>query len=83
MSLGVYSLSELKKGVRAKIFSIESGGTFSLRYLEMGFLEGACVEIAHEAPWSRDPIAVRVRGALIALRRCEASRIKVVICENS
>lgn len=47
------------------------------RLLEMGFVPGCEIEVLHQAPWSQDPIAVRVRGGLIALRRSEADFIEV------
>ena len=45
------------------------------RLLELGFVEGARVEIMHEGAFGRDPIAVRVNNATIALRRREAMAI--------
>ena len=45
------------------------------RLLELGFVEGAHVEILHEGVFGRDPIAVRVNNATIALRRHEAMAI--------
>jgi ferrous iron transport protein A len=45
------------------------------RLLELGFVEGARVEILHEGAFGRDPIAVRVNNATIALRRREAMAI--------
>jgi ferrous iron transport protein A len=45
------------------------------RLLELGFVEGASVEILHEGPLGRDPIAVRVNNTTIALRRREAMAI--------
>jgi ferrous iron transport protein A len=45
--------------------------------LEMGFTEGARVEILHEGAVARDPIAVRVNNVTIALRRREAMAIVV------
>jgi|ERR1700754_711851 ferrous iron transport protein A len=45
------------------------------RLLELGFVEGARVEILHEGAFARDPIAVRVNHATIALRRREAMSI--------
>src|SRR4051812_20450967 len=47
------------------------------RLLELGFIEGAQVEILHQGLFGRDPIAVRVDGATIALRRREAGGIPV------
>lgn len=47
------------------------------RLLELGFIEGAEVEVVHRAPFGGDPIAVHVRGALLALRREEANHAVV------
>src|SRR6266700_1178513 len=45
------------------------------RLLELGFVEGAEVEVLHEGPLGGDPIAVRVNDNTIALRRREAMAI--------
>lgn len=79
------TLGELKKGQSGRILSIlsqspessQSQDPLSQRLMEMGLLVGCDVEVLHEAPLSRDPIVVRVRGALIALRRNEASYVQV------
>ena len=47
------------------------------RLLELGIVEGAQIEILHEGPLGRDPIAVRVNDATVALRRREAMAILV------
>ena len=47
------------------------------RLIEIGFIEGARVEILHEGAFGRDPIAVRVNDATVALRRREAMAIFV------
>jgi ferrous iron transport protein A len=47
------------------------------RLVEMGFVEGARVEILHEGTIKRDPIAVRVDNITIALRRSEAMAVVV------
>ncbi|VIO65465.1 hypothetical protein CI1B_05670 [Bradyrhizobium ivorense] len=47
------------------------------RLVEMGFVEGARVEILHEGTIRRDPIAVRVDTITIALRRSEAMAVIV------
>jgi ferrous iron transport protein A len=47
------------------------------RLIELGFTEGAYIEILHEGIFGRDPIAVRVNDATIALRRREAMAILV------
>jgi ferrous iron transport protein A len=52
-------------------------GELERRLIELGFTEGASVEILHEGIFGRDPIAVRVNGATVALRRREAMAILV------
>lgn len=47
------------------------------RLIELGFVEGIPVQILHEGLFGRDPIAVRVNGATVALRRREAMAILV------
>ena len=47
------------------------------RLIELGFVEGARVEILHEGLIGRDPIAVRINDATVALRRREAMAILV------
>jgi ferrous iron transport protein A len=74
-------LGHLEKGLKARIIRVGGEGIpveLTERLLEMGFLEGAEVEVIHEAPFGKDPVAVRVRGALIALRRNEADAIEIV-----
>jgi ferrous iron transport protein A len=47
------------------------------RLIELGFVEGALVEVLHQGPFGRDPIAVRVDEATVALRRRDAAGILV------
>jgi len=47
------------------------------RLIEMGFVEDARVEILREGMFGRDPIAVRVNNATVAIRRREAMAIIV------
>jgi ferrous iron transport protein A len=76
-------LGELKPGDQGRIVRIDTAGTegpaaeLAARLMEMGLLEGSAVTLVHEAPFGGDPIAVRVRGALIALRRGEANLVWV------
>ncbi|MDR3606136.1 MAG: FeoA domain-containing protein [Oligoflexia bacterium] len=72
----ISTLGKLRRGQSGMIVSVK---TLETRLLEIGFLEGSHVEIVHEAPWGKDPIVVRVRGALIALRRQEADLVEVEI----
>lgn len=78
-------LGEARQGYRGRIAAIAPrGGESTLlpeelerRLIELGFVEGAAVEILHEGAFGRDPIAVRVNHATIALRRREAMAILV------
>src|SRR5262252_3269850 len=54
-----------------------SAAELERRLLELGFVEGARVEILHEGIVGRDPIAVRVENVTIAVRRREAMAIIV------
>src|SRR4051794_2026411 len=76
------SLGQLKPGQSARILRIAGSAEpeskeIAQRLMEMGFLAGSLVEVIHEAPFGHDPLAVRVRGTLIALRRSEANRVEV------
>ena len=61
--------------------TIQSDNPFSQelerRLLEIGFVEGAEVEILHEGFIGKDPIAVRVDDMSVALRRREANAILI------
>jgi ferrous iron transport protein A len=73
------------RGFRGRIAAIEvpaqstdlGPGELERRLVELGFTEGAEVEILHEGLFGRDPIAVRVDGATVAIRRREAMAILV------
>lgn len=52
------------------------------RLLEMGLVEGARVELIHEGGLGRDPIALRVEAARIALRRREAASLTLELDEG-
>jgi ferrous iron transport protein A len=47
------------------------------RLLEIGFVEGALVEVLHEGFIGGDPIAIRVDDMSVALRRREANVVMV------
>ncbi len=74
-----------RRGFRGRIDSITAADAPSgvapaeleCRLLELGFVEGASIEILHEGLVGRDPIAVRVNDCTIALRRREAMAILV------
>jgi ferrous iron transport protein A len=54
-----------------------SAAELERRLIELGFVEGARVEILHQGLFGGDPIAVRINEATVALRRREAASIFV------
>ena len=69
-------------GVIQRIAAVDTGSALSAtelesRLIELGFVEGARVEVLHEGVIGRDPIAVRVENVTIAVRRREAMAIIV------
>ena len=78
----IQPLSLMRPGSVGRILSVSSGGVsdrdIERGLLEMGFVEGACVEVLHHGFWRRDPLAVRINQTMtVALRRCEASAVLV------
>ena len=80
-----FALGRGRPGLRGRIEAIRaengtsglSGAELERRLIELGFVEGACVELLQEGPLGGDPIAVRVGQATFALRRQEASMVQV------
>ena len=79
------NLTDLKVGARARIVQVGVNAqgadvesrALELRLLEMGFEEGGEIELAHIGSVGRDPLAFKVHGTLVALRRRQASTIIV------
>lgn len=67
----------VRVGVEAVLGDGMAAAELERRLLEIGFVEGAQVEIIHEGPIRRDPIAVRLDDMRVALRRREADAILV------
>lgn len=78
-------LGEAQRGFRGRIDTIHvdedvhgrQAPEIESRLIELGFVEGVEIKIIHEGPIGRDPIAVRINGTTIALRRREAMAILV------
>lgn len=74
------TLGQLHPGDQAEIlgFCVEDElQDFLHRLFEIGFLVGEKLEVIQEAPVSKDPISVRVKDAIYALRRQDANLIRV------
>ena len=71
-------LSELKKGEKAKVVSIENGNqTIKRRLLDMGITKDVEVIIKKIAPFG-DPIDIELRGYELCLRKKDLATIEVI-----
>ncbi len=70
-------LSSLKAGAQAAIHAHEESG-FQLTLLEMGCVPGEPVCIEMVAPMG-DPLAIRIAGYCLSLRRQDADKIWVTL----
>lgn len=75
------TLADLPPGQPARITKLDLAGQARWRLNDLGFLPGTRVESELASPMN-DPVAYRVRGALIALRTEQAERIYVE-CDES
>lgn len=70
------TLTDLPAGIDARVISIEGDGVAVRRLMEMGVVPGASIRVIKSAPFG-DPIEVKIRRYHLALRRNEASAVKV------
>jgi len=70
------SLALLSPGQVGVIAEVIGDDPVTVRLLEMGLLPGEPVEVVGVAPLG-DPLAIHVRGARLALRRCDAARVQL------
>ena len=71
----------MRRGGVGRILAVRSGDhdrEVERGLLEMGSVEGACVEVLHHGFLGQDPLAVRINQTMtVALRRCEANAVLV------
>lgn len=77
-------LSTASLGFAGVVARVEAPATGDLppeemerRLLEMGFVEGARIELLHQGPFGGDPIAVKLDDMRVALRRRDARGVFV------
>lgn len=70
------TLDTLETGAAARIKTINNQSTERRRLLDLGMLPGTRIENVMSSPLG-DPIAYRVRGSVIALRREQARLIEI------
>lgn len=69
-------LSDLRPGQRAVICRLDALGDTRRRLQDIGLIRGTAVTCLGKSPLG-DPVAYRIRGATMALRRADASRVEV------
>ena len=69
-------LNRLKIGETAQVSDLLSVGSRRRRLLDMGLVEGTRVECVQKSP-AGDPAAYLIRGAVIAIRSEDSSKILV------
>lgn len=72
------TLDKLKKGERAKVLFLNNESGLKRRLMDIGLIEGTSVECRQVSPLG-DPVAYLIRGAVIALRREDSSKIGVLV----
>ena len=72
-----YMLSDLPAGRSADVAQMDAPGPMGRRLLDIGFTEGTRGQCLYAAP-SGEPRAYLVRGAVIALRREDAARVRLL-----
>lgn len=72
------TLNEMVPGQECTIIDVNLDGAVLQRLLDMGFIEGTVLKVIRNAPLL-DPLDVRIRGHLVAVRRKEAAGIEVAV----
>ncbi|MCD7730800.1 MAG: ferrous iron transport protein A [Oscillospiraceae bacterium] len=70
------SLHSLNEGMSARVVRLDNEGSMRRRLQDIGLIEGTRVLCLQRSP-SGDPIAYLIRGAVIALREEDSSKVLV------
>lgn len=70
------NLDEIRSGKSCRIKAINAREKLLNKLLDMGFIQGAVIEVVREAPLY-DPMELRIHNYLISLRKSEANLIEV------
>ena len=76
MSKKIIPLNQLPVGALCKVAAIAAEGMERRRMLDLGLIKDTAVVSLRKSP-AGDPVAYGIRGAVIALRSEEASKILV------
>ncbi len=75
----IYTLSSLEEGEECCVRNLIMEGVMRSRLSDLGLIEGTRV-VCLQKSFSGDPTAFLIRGAVIALRREDSSRVEVERC---
>jgi ferrous iron transport protein A len=73
------TLRELEMGKKGKVTELRLEGAERRRLLDLGLAIGSEIEAVRKSPLG-DPVAYRVRGAVVALRKEQAEKVEVQPC---
>lgn len=76
MSVAEFELTRLPMGRLAEVIGIKAEGLIRNRLLDLGVVPQAMVQAIRRSP-AGDPVAYKIRGAIIALRSEESRQITV------
>ena len=71
-------MSQMRNGQSGRILELDTRGGLRERLFDLGLTPGTIVERLMSSPIG-DPSCYRVRGAMIALRGCDAEQIRVMV----
>lgn len=75
------TLDTLRVGQRGTVIAIEGTDSVAVRLMEMGIIEGEVMELVTKAPLG-DPLEFAIRGYRLSLRRAEALRVQIELCQS-
>ena len=74
------TLNKISTGEFAVIVAVDTQISLKQRLYDIGLVPGTKIKVVHQSP-SGNPRAYLVRGAVIALRNCDAKKITVRVDE--
>lgn len=72
----IITLSELQVGRIGKIIKLNNTGSIRRRLLDLGFIPGTIIQAQLSSPF-HDPIAYKIKNALVAIRKSDSKNIIV------
>ncbi len=75
------TLNKISTGEFAVVLSVDTQNSLKQRLYDIGLVPGTKIKVVHQSP-AGNPRAYLVRGAVIALRNCDAEKILVRVEGN-